>query len=174
MRSRSSRDAAAMLFQLAASPVQRRRLRYTFAPHEAAITALSPPHPPQPPHLASVCHLFSIRASTLLAVLMFCIKQIVDASPSAPVKAIRQIGLRGFSWPSSPLSWSSFMALVPAGNSTTGPFSYSRPLIYLFCDWSSSITPFELHRHHIQHVKIYLDFFLMFFYIDVVIHCIYQ
>lgn len=115
MRSRSSANAPAMLFQLAGSPVQRRGPRYTSAPHEATIITL----PPLPFASPLWCHLFPIRASiSALAVLMFCIKQIVNALPSLPVKAISQKTCRGL-WPSSSLAESySALASTSAVNLT--------------------------------------------------------
>lgn len=62
MRSRSSADALAMLFQLAGSPVQRRGPRYTSALHEATIITL-----PLAFHLPITVPSFSAQSLSLSA-----------------------------------------------------------------------------------------------------------
>lgn len=90
MRSRSPADAPAMLFQLAGSPVQRRGPRYTSAPHEATIITL-PPRLLAPRLWENGATFFRSEPPSMRRLgLMFCIKQIVNASPSPPVKAISQ------------------------------------------------------------------------------------
>lgn len=86
MRSRSSAGAPAMLFQLAGSPVQRQRPRYTSAPHEVPIITL-------PPCLSLPITVppFSVQSSVcVLAMLMFSIKQTVNTLPSLLVKLLSQ------------------------------------------------------------------------------------
>lgn len=96
MRSRSPAVAPAMLFQLAGSPVQRRGPRYTSAPHEATIITL-PPRLLAPRLWENGATFFRSEPPSMRRLgLMFCIKQIVNASPSPPVKAISQKTCRGF------------------------------------------------------------------------------